>query len=424
MTIYSESFDASEIIVQYEPSVALPKLEVMEVKGWGHPDKLADDLAESLSRVYSRYTLETCGAILHHNFDKLCILGGCSEVTYGKGTMLKPIRILINGRVSSVFAGKELPIDNLIIETCRSFFSERLPLINPKQDLTIVLNLSAASSPGRVVNKVINNGDTARHHWFAPRNFKDLPEHARLYANDTSLGTGYYPLSITERLVKALCDYLSKRPRTNCPQWLGTDVKVMAYAVGNQLDLTICAPQIAKFVDSKDQYIQNLAWLRDDIQSFVRNNFMGLEINIHLNARDNIETGELYLTALGSSIESGDEGVVGRGNRANGLITPMRPMNLEGVNGKNPVYHVGKVYNILASRIAKAIFDEFGCSATVNLISKTGSDLLSPWKSVVQIDRSDIPAVAIVNMVRRMCGEIPSITTEVINSSIEMLPLA
>ena len=71
-----------------------------------------------------------------------------------------------------------------------------------------------------------------------------------------------------------------------------------------------------------------------------------------LNARDVPEKDELYLTYTGSSIESGDEGVVGRGNRVNGLITPLRPMNLEGANGKNPVYHVGKLYNIAAQRLA------------------------------------------------------------------------
>jgi S-adenosylmethionine synthetase len=68
--------------------------------------------------------------------------------------------------------------------------------------------------------------------------------------------------------------------------------------------------------------------------------------------RDIPDRDELYLTYTGSSIESGDEGVVGRGNRVTGLITPLRPMNIEGASGKNPVYHVGKLYNLAAQRIA------------------------------------------------------------------------
>ena len=43
----------------------------------------------------------------------------------------------------------------------------------------------------------------------------------------------------------------------------------------------------------------------------------------------------------------GDDGQVGRGNRANGLITPYRLMSIEAAAGKNPVTHVGKLYTVL-----------------------------------------------------------------------------
>ena len=39
----------------------------------------------------------------------------------------------------------------------------------------------------------------------------------------------------------------------------------------------------------------------------------------------------------------------------NGLITPCRPMTIESVAGKNPVTHVGKLYNVAASLIAERI---------------------------------------------------------------------
>ena len=74
--------------------------EFVERKGFGHPDTLADSLAENLSTQYSRYTLEKFGAILHHNFDKLGLLGGSSYVSFGKGYLVSPIKVLINGRVS------------------------------------------------------------------------------------------------------------------------------------------------------------------------------------------------------------------------------------------------------------------------------------------------------------------------------------
>jgi S-adenosylmethionine synthetase len=59
-------------------------------------------------------------------------------------------------------------------------------------------------------------------------------------------------------------------------------------------------------------------------------------VRFRINMRDIPAQDELYLTYTGSSIESGDEGVVGRGNRVTGLITPLRPMNIEGAIGKNP----------------------------------------------------------------------------------------
>ena len=54
--------------------------EFVERKGEGHPDTLADGLAEHLSVKYSNYTLKNFGAVLHHNFDKVGLLGGASFV--------------------------------------------------------------------------------------------------------------------------------------------------------------------------------------------------------------------------------------------------------------------------------------------------------------------------------------------------------
>ena len=80
--------------------------------------------------------------------------------------------------------------------------------------------------------------------------------------------------------------------------------------------------------------------------------FKSNNVSVSLNTRDNFDTNELYLTVIGSSIESGDEGLVGRGNRINGLISSGRPMSMEGACGKNPVYHVGKLYNLCTLNIA------------------------------------------------------------------------
>ena len=49
-----------------------------------------------LSRRYSLYTRQRFGVILHHNFDKVGLLGGASDVGFGYGRLSpKPIRVLL-----------------------------------------------------------------------------------------------------------------------------------------------------------------------------------------------------------------------------------------------------------------------------------------------------------------------------------------
>jgi S-adenosylmethionine synthetase len=47
---------------------------------------------------------------------------------------------------------------------------------------------------------------------------------------------------------------------------------------------------------------------------------------------------------------------VGRGNKVNGVIPFNRPMSTEAAAGKNPVSHVGKIYNLLSHRMADHVY--------------------------------------------------------------------
>lgn len=418
MSITIKQLNGGAIIFQQEANIKLDVLEVIERKGWGHPDKLADDLAESLSQAYSKYTLVECGAILHHNFDKLCLLGGSSKVTYGYGEMINPIRVLVNGRASMKFGGKSLNIEDLIIQNCKKFFRTRFPLLDVDKDITIELNLSTASSPGKVYSQAAKLANS-RHQWFEPTSLSDLPERYMLHANDTSLGTGYAPLSSTENLVKMLVDHLSNN-NSKFYKWMGTDIKIMACRIQDKIDIIGCVPQIAGYVNSRQEYIENILTLHKLCQELIKTNFPQLQVNFTFNTRDKLEADEIYLTAIGSSIESGDEGIVGRGNRVNGLITPMRPMNLEGANGKNPVYHVGKLYNVLANQIAQTIHQKFGGNVVVNLISKTGSEITVPWKILLQTENKNLPKNEVVEIVESILPTIPELTLKIIEGEIEL----
>lgn len=136
--------DGSDLIV--ERGAPTPSdLTIVERKGYGHPDTIADHLAERLSRAYSRYTLHEFGVVLHHNFDKLCLLGGSSEVRYRSGRMVDPVRVLVNGRAARSCGGAPVPVDDLIAHEVTAFFSERLPELG--DNLVVELNVTTNPSP-------------------------------------------------------------------------------------------------------------------------------------------------------------------------------------------------------------------------------------------------------------------------------------
>lgn len=402
--------DESSVVVELG-TPAGGDVAVVERKGWGHPDTLADHLAERLSRAYSRYTNDRFGAVLHHNFDKLALLGGACEVRYGAGAMLDPVRVLVNGRAARSCGGEEIPVDGLITEVVQEFFGERLPEL--RDHMKIELNVTSNPSPGAVRT---DDGEPERSRWFAPRSTKDLRERRALLANDTSLGTGWAPEGMVERFARELVDVFAAPSEFNRERpWCGSDVKLMAHAVGNELDVVLCVPQKSSHVPDRRAYLANRQEILDECHRRAHEALPGWSTRFRLNVRDIPERDELYLTYTGSSIESGDEGVVGRGNRVNGLITPLRPMNLEGANGKNPVYHVGKLYNIAARRLAQRLYEATGSYAEVHLVSATGQLLARPWRVTVRTAAEDIPLDQILPVVREVLDGFPSITAEILS---------
>lgn len=392
--------------------------EVVERKGRGHPDTLADQLAVTLSRKYSIYTKERYGAILHHNFDKVGLLGGHSEVNFGDGKLTKPIRVLLNGRASNRFADEEIPVQDILTDAARSFLIDRFPMLDVETDIDIQYNVSTASSPGETEPEEFD-AEGARGNWFSPRSLDDLPEQHHLASNDTSHGVGYAPLSHTERFVKDLERWLNG-PYNEEHRWLGSDIKLMATRANDEIDLTAAIPQIADYVPDIGSYDENIRQIENDIEEFAEQNLPSLNVTVHTNTRDDYEAGELYLTAIGSAIESGDEGLVGRGNRTNGLITPTKPMSIEGQCGKNPVYHVGMMYNMGARMIAERIHESCGVPAEVHLVSQSGRTLTDPWKTFVLVPESaDEDAVRTV--VEKSLEDIPDLTDEWLAGNISLV---
>jgi S-adenosylmethionine synthetase len=133
--------------------------------------------------------------------------------------------------------------------------------------------------------------------------------------------------------------------------------------------------------------------------------FEGIKLDI--NALDDPDRGEngMYLTVLGISADGADSGQVGRGNRANGLITLNRPQSIEAHSGKNPVNHVGKIYSHFANHVAwKIYFEVKGIQEVyVHLCSQIGQPI-------------DRPLIASVKLLLR-----PGILLDDVKKTIEMI---
>jgi S-adenosylmethionine synthetase len=114
-----------------------------------------------------------------------------------------------------------------------------------------------------------------------------------------------------------------------------------------------------------------------------------MAVDIHLNALDEKGRGlgGIYLSLLGTSAEDADSGQVGRGNRVNGLISINRPMGTEAAAGKNPVSHVGKIYNVLSHKIAKGIYEKIDGikEVYVLLLSRIGRPIDTPQIAAAQV---------------------------------------
>jgi S-adenosylmethionine synthetase len=161
--------------------------------------------------------------------------------------------------------------------------------------------------------------------------------------------------------------------------------------------LTIACAMIDRHLAGIEQYRAETAAIRHKVQDLAAEHGFD-DCRVAVNAADAADGSSLYLTVTSTSAEAGDDGQVGRGNRVNGLITPGRPMSLEAAAGKNPVSHVGKIYNVLARNIAEAIVSGIAevASADCCMVSRIGSPVDEPAITYVRlVTRDGSPAAAL-----------------------------
>ncbi|WP_152041680.1 methionine adenosyltransferase [Salinigranum salinum] len=383
------------------------EVEIVERKGLGHPDSICDGIAESVSRALSNLYLDRVGHVLHYNTDETQLVAGSAAPSFGGGEILEPIYVLIVGRATKHYVADDgtehtLPVDSVALEAARDYLNETVPELEVGTDVVVDVRLGEGSGDLRDVF-----GEDGQ-----------VP-----MANDTSFGVGHAPLTETERIVLEAEQALNGRYAASNPE-IGPDVKIMGKREGDRIDLTVAVAMVDSYVADLGAYREAVA----DVRTFVTElaqEYTDRAVTVEVNTADDYDEGAIYLTTTGTSAEMGDDGSVGRGNRSNGLITPNRPMSMEATSGKNPVNHIGKIYNLLSTEIAHRVVEEVDGirDLRVRLLSQIGRPIDQPHVADVELVteegvqlgdiESDVAAI-----VDRELSDVTAITERVIDGEL------
>jgi len=344
------------------------RVEIVERKGTGHPDYLCDSMMEAVSIALSREYMKKFGAILHHNIDKGLLAAGRVEKLFGGGSVLAPMELIIGDRATFEAGGKKIRVADIAIDAVKAWLKNNMRFVDPERHLTYRVVLAQGSE--ELTDIFARSGKV-------------------LGANDTSAAVSYYPLSPTEQAVLSLERHLNGRPFKDRYPETGEDIKVMGLRTGKDLDLTVAMPLISRFVWNEKNYFERKAVLQKEMEKYARKFKTFRRVQVHFNTLDEPGRGlnGVYLSLLGTSAEDADSGQVGRGNRVNGLISLNRPMGTEAAAGKNPVSHVGKIYNVLAHRLAKKLYENIDGAREVYvlLLSRIGTPINEPQVATAQV---------------------------------------
>jgi len=343
------------------PSTDELEVEIVERKGRGHPDTLIDGAAEAVSQALSHHYLDNFGKVLHYNVDKGILVGGRAEAFFGGGRIIEPIYVLVAGRATTnvPIDGTEVdvPVREIARGAIRAFIRENVRFLDPDRHVQSETRIKPGS-PDLVSIFMKHDG---------------MP-----LSNDTSIGVGYAPLTPTEKVV------LNVEHRLNSPEFkashpeVGEDIKVLALRRDRSLDITVACAMVSSLVPDVGHYVNTVEELRREIEDVASGE--GLDTNVQVNTGDDYARGTVYLTVTGTSAEQGDDGNTGRGNRVNGLISPMRHFSMEATAGKNPVSHTGKIFNAVALLTANRVVQEVHGvrECYVRILSRIGRPIDQP----------------------------------------------
>ncbi|EZQ03818.1 MULTISPECIES: methionine adenosyltransferase [Acidianus] len=349
-------------------------VELAERKGTGHPDYIADSASEESSRKLSLYYLKKYGIILHHNLDKTLVVGGQTTPIFKGGQVLQPIYVIVAGRATTEVRTDDgvdnVPVGTIVIESVKEWIKNNFRYLDPEKHVVVDYKIGKGSTD------LIGIFDKGK---------KTIP-----LSNDTSFGVGFYPFSTLENMVYSTERLLNSRDFKMKHPEVGEDIKVMGLRKEKEIYLTVAMATISQLVEDVNHYLAVKDEVKQKVLDLASKLAPNFDVKVNINTGDRIEQGIYYLTVTGTSAEHGDDGMTGRGNRGVGLITPMRPMSLEATAGKNPVNHVGKIYNIMASLIAQKIKQNVKVhNVQVEVLGQIGRPINDPLVINVEVSAED-----------------------------------
>jgi S-adenosylmethionine synthetase len=342
--------------------------EIVERKGLCHPDTICDAVMEQVAVELAQAYLKMCGRVLHFNADKGLLVAGQVDCRPGGGHVITPMRLIMGDRATFEWRKNRVPVEEIAERVATTWLRQHLPHVDPLKHLTCQVELKPASEELQSV----------------------CERRGGLVANDTSAAVGFAPFTPTERIVFQAERFLNSPPFKKAFPATGQDVKVLGVRTRGQVTLTVAMPLLASAIRSESQYFSRKAEVLKALQFFVKQRAGPLlSAEVTLNALDRRGAGveRMYLSLLGTSAEAGDSGEVGRGNRVCGITSLLRPASAEAAPGKNPVAHVGKIYNVLAHVLAAQIHRNVKGlrEVTVSLTSQIGRPVSSPQFVMVEV---------------------------------------
>lgn len=343
------------------------RTEICERKGMGHPDTICDAIMDDISRALSQEYLKKFGSVMHHNVDKSLLVAGDVEVSFGGGKVLKPMLLVFGDRATFSVGSEIVPVEEITIKTAKEWIRANLRYVDPEKHVKYQVELKRGS---QALTDIFQRKDKI------------------LGANDTSAAVGFAPLTSTELTVRDLEFYLNDSPfKSDYPE-TGEDIKVMGLREDDTLHLTVGMAFVDYYIDGEEKYFRLKDEIVEEIRRYVEPRVkMKVEVDLNTADRPGRGLGGLYLTVLGTSADGGDCGQVGRGNRVNGIIPLNRPTCSEAACGKNPVSHVGKIYNLLTYKIAEEVYQKVPGVKEVYvwLLSQIGKPINMPKVASAQL---------------------------------------